>query len=151
MILKCIEQIHIDPSTKAPLSFMPLKDHRSHSAVCSPYCKHRTKIHQWHVYVALEIYLNDPNLLKKVCHWFNSVFISQALHEDGVIIRVILVLHCRDNNRKRCKEGNKRLTLNMTLDVRFWLYVAQFLTYNNWLALKRSEANWFLTLTLKQH
>lgn len=45
-------------------------------------------------HVALYSYLNNSNLLKKVSHWFNSIVIAQALHKDGVIVWVILVLHC---------------------------------------------------------
>lgn len=39
-------------------------------------------------------YLDDADLFEKVCDRFNSVVLAQALHEDGVIVRVILVIHC---------------------------------------------------------
>lgn len=42
----------------------------------------------------LEVYLNDSNLLKEVCHRLYGVVITQALHKDGVIVRVVLVVHC---------------------------------------------------------
>lgn len=39
--------------------------------------------------------LDDPDLLEEVGHRLDGVVVSQALDEDGVIVRVILVLHCR--------------------------------------------------------
>lgn len=43
--------------------------------------------------------LDDPDLLEEVGHRLHSVVVSQALHEDGVVVGVILVLHCRGRQR----------------------------------------------------
>lgn len=43
--------------------------------------------------------LDDPDLLEEVGHRLHGVVVSQALHEDGVVVGVILVLHCRGRQR----------------------------------------------------
>lgn len=40
------------------------------------------------------VYLDDPDLLEEVGHGLHGVVVSEALDEDGVVISVILVLHC---------------------------------------------------------
>lgn len=49
--------------------------------------------------------LDDADLLEEVGHRLHGVVVSQALHEDGVIVGVILVLHCRGRQRGRGSAG----------------------------------------------
>lgn len=49
--------------------------------------------------------LDDPDLLEEVGHRLHGVVVSQALHEDGVIVGVILVLHCRGRQRGGAGRG----------------------------------------------
>jgi len=45
----------------------------------------------------LLFHLDDADLFKEVCNWVHSIVVSKTLHKDGVVVRVILLLHCKKN------------------------------------------------------
>lgn len=49
---------------------------------------------------ASHVYLNDADLFEEVCHRLHGVVVSQALHKDGVVVRVVLVVHCGETATK---------------------------------------------------